>query len=215
MQWIALATEDELSEAVGIRLIREVGLPLEVGRLLRKGGFGYLHSRLQSFCQLAQHEPVLLITDLDRRPCAAHLIMEWLGRIPRPHRLLLRVAVREIEWGCFTQRYVKRHGRVREQGRACPPVRRRDGPAILRPDGRRRGCDHRLRGPHRRRVEALRSSPGTRRQRVPQVRRDRDGGFRDGGITAMARAEPFGAPPAAGGIRCRWLTTSARAIVPP
>jgi hypothetical protein len=49
-----------------------------------------------------------------------------------------------------SRRGPRRSGRVREQGRACPPVRRRDGAAVLRPDGRRRGCDHRLRGPHRR-----------------------------------------------------------------
>ena len=42
---------------------------------------------------------------------------------------------------------------------------------------------------------------GTRRQRGPQVRRRRDGRFRDGGITATARAEPFAVPPSAGRLR--------------
>ena len=80
----------------------------------------------------------------------------------------------------------------------------RDGPAGFESKAERArlfAADYRLRGPHRRRVEALRGTPGTRRQRVPQVRRDRDGGFRDGGITATARAEPVKAPPSAGGIR--------------
>lgn len=97
MQTVALATEDELSEAVGVRLLAEHGEKLEVGLLLRRGGNGYLRSRLANFCQMARLNPMLMITDLDRWTCPAVLCAEWLGRTVRPEKLLLRVAVREIE----------------------------------------------------------------------------------------------------------------------
>jgi hypothetical protein len=95
MTWIALATEDEVSECVGLQLAAEAGL--EVGQRLRRGGNGYLKSGINKFCKMAQQQPVLLITDLDRLPCASSLINDWLGQRPRPAGLLFRVAVRETE----------------------------------------------------------------------------------------------------------------------
>ena len=97
MQRVALATEDELSEAVGVRLLAEHRETLEVGLLLRRGGNGYLRSRLANFCQMARLNPMLVITDLDKWTCPAVLCAEWLGRTTQPEKLLLRVAVREIE----------------------------------------------------------------------------------------------------------------------
>jgi hypothetical protein len=97
MQRVALATEDELSEAVGVRLLAEHRDRIEIGLLLRRGGNGYLRSRLANFCQMARLNPMLMITDLDRWTCPAVLCADWLGRIARPERLLLRVAVREVE----------------------------------------------------------------------------------------------------------------------
>jgi hypothetical protein len=95
MVWIVLATEDELSEQVGLRLAAEAGL--EVGQQLRRGGNGYLRSRIVNFCQMAQTQPVFLITDLDQSRCASTLINNWLGQRPRPPQFLFRVAVHEIE----------------------------------------------------------------------------------------------------------------------
>ncbi|MCO7573102.1 DUF4276 family protein [Pseudomonas chlororaphis] len=95
MKWIYLATEDELSEKVGIRLATEAGL--EIGQCLRRNGFGYLKSRVENFCQMARQAPVFLITDLDRKQCASTLIEEWLGNHKKPENFLFRVAIREIE----------------------------------------------------------------------------------------------------------------------
>lgn len=95
MSWIFLATEDELSERVGIRLAAEAGL--EVGQCLRRNGFGYLKSRVGNFCQMAKQAPVFLITDLDQKKCANALITEWSGKFHRPENFLFRVAVREVE----------------------------------------------------------------------------------------------------------------------
>jgi hypothetical protein len=97
VQRVALATEDELSEIVGLRLLAEVHELLQVGLLLRKGGNGYLRSRIRNFCKLAEHQPLLLITDLDSWPCPAVLRGQWFGRLAQPTNMLVRVAVREIE----------------------------------------------------------------------------------------------------------------------
>lgn len=95
MSRIVLATEDELSEAVGHCLAAEAGLTVEQN--LRRGGSGYLKSKLQSFCEIALHQPVFLLTDLDRLKCAPSLIKKWMGNLEQPQNLEFRVAIREIE----------------------------------------------------------------------------------------------------------------------
>ncbi|MDR3620523.1 MAG: hypothetical protein P4L85_14325 [Paludisphaera borealis] len=95
MTWIVLATEDELSEQVGLCLAEEAGL--EVGQRLGKRGNGYLRGRITNFCEMARQRPVLLITDLDRTSCASALISDWMGTRSRPDGLIFRVAVREVE----------------------------------------------------------------------------------------------------------------------
>jgi hypothetical protein len=94
---VALATEDELSEAIGLRMLSELGGDIDVGLVLRRGGNGYLRSRFGSFCEIARRQPVLIITDLDRWTCPAALRSDWLSRTSQAERLLLRVAVREVE----------------------------------------------------------------------------------------------------------------------
>lgn len=97
MPVINVATEDELSEAVACRLVRSVSANFEVGLRLRKGGVGYLRSSLSKFRQMANREHVLLLTDLDTAACAPQLVESWQGQEPLPPRLLMRVAVCEIE----------------------------------------------------------------------------------------------------------------------
>lgn len=94
---VALATEDELSETIGIRILSEIYPPIHASLLLRKGGSGYLRSKMDSWCQLSQHRPVFLLTDLDNKECPSLLIDNWFGQKHRPENLLLRVAVREVE----------------------------------------------------------------------------------------------------------------------
>lgn len=97
MTQMVLATEDALSEAVGLQLLGEIDLtPCDI-QCLRKDGFGYLRSKVGSWRALARIRPVLLITDLDRVTCPVRLRDDWLGELPTPPDLLLRIAVREIE----------------------------------------------------------------------------------------------------------------------
>ena len=97
MRPVVLATEDALSEAVGQRIVEDAGSGLAVTQLLRRGGFGYLRSRMRNFCQIARHTPVLLLTDLDTEECPAALIEDWSRRDVIPKQLLFRVAVRQVE----------------------------------------------------------------------------------------------------------------------
>ena len=97
MTLIALATEDDLSEAIGKRLLVDVGYEAQPSPLLRKGGSGYLRSKMDSWCQIANRKPVLVITDLDNIDCPPALLRVWIGARKVPENLILRVAVREIE----------------------------------------------------------------------------------------------------------------------
>ena len=97
MIFFNLATEDEVSESIGLKLIEELGSEFQVNLKLRKGGYGYLRSKINSFCQMALRNPILIITDLDRITCPATLIRGWMGTKRCPEKMLFRVAVRETE----------------------------------------------------------------------------------------------------------------------
>jgi hypothetical protein len=95
MRYIAVATEDELSEQVGVRLVSDAGL--SVSMKLRKSGNGYLRSSLDKFSAMAQRDPVLLITDLDTMQSPQHLTAAWFNHRLPPQGLLFHIAVREVE----------------------------------------------------------------------------------------------------------------------
>jgi hypothetical protein len=94
---INLATEDVLSETVGIKLISELGASFEVGSKFGRKGNGYLRSNLTKFLEIARYEYLFLLTDLDWVTCAPSLISSWAQDQIVPEKLLLRVAVREVE----------------------------------------------------------------------------------------------------------------------
>jgi hypothetical protein len=95
MKAIALATEDELSECVGVKLANEAGL--EVNMMLRKNGNGYLRSSIEKFITMTYHQPLLLITDLDTLSSPTYLQEQWVKQKVVPPGLLFHVAVREVE----------------------------------------------------------------------------------------------------------------------
>ena len=88
--------EDDLSEWVLRRLLHERPVQYAIGSVFKQGGFGYLKKQSPAFNNAAKGCPVLLLTDLDRRPCAPDLLEEWLKN-PKHEDFLLRVAVREVE----------------------------------------------------------------------------------------------------------------------
>ncbi len=93
---IAIATEDPLSEAIALRLIAEIPTPHVVQLKLGKTGNGYLRSKMNSWYQMAQHQVMLVLTDLDRANCLVEFRDQWLVAEP-PQNLLLRISVREVE----------------------------------------------------------------------------------------------------------------------
>ena len=97
MMEVFVASEDEVSEAVCLRLIREFAPALGASPTrFRRGGFGYLKSNIEKFAEISRHRPLLLLTDLDKAQCPAELLSSWLGpqaAIPQ----LFRVAVKEVE----------------------------------------------------------------------------------------------------------------------
>lgn len=97
MKFVTLATEDALSEAIGKRLLIDAGYRIEPSPILRKNGFGYLRSKMDSWCEMAKRKPVLLLTDLDTAACPIDLRAAWIGKRKPTENLMLRIAVREIE----------------------------------------------------------------------------------------------------------------------
>jgi hypothetical protein len=95
MRSIAVATEDELSEQVAVRLTSDAGL--EIAMTLRKNGNGYLRGSIEKFANMSLNQPLLLITDLDTLKSPQHLILQWMKKKPVPPGLLFHVAVREVE----------------------------------------------------------------------------------------------------------------------
>jgi len=94
---LSLVTEDVLSEAVGLQLLGEVGIPAQDVQLLGRSGFGYLRSKVANWKELAMRRYVLLLTDLDQLACPVAMRQDWLGSDPIPPKLWMRIAVREVE----------------------------------------------------------------------------------------------------------------------
>jgi hypothetical protein len=93
---IYLAVEDDLSEWILRRLLSTRSVKYAIGPVFNKGGFGYLKKQTPAFNNMAKACPILMLTDLDQRPCAPGLISDWLSQ-PKQCDFLLRVAVREVE----------------------------------------------------------------------------------------------------------------------
>ena len=93
---IAIATEDQLSEAIALRLIADISTPYFIQHTLGRRGNGYLRSKMDSWYQMAQQQVMVVLTDLDRANCLVEFRDQWLVAEP-PKNLLLRIAVREVE----------------------------------------------------------------------------------------------------------------------
>lgn len=103
MTRITIVTEDTLSTAMLTRLLNEAGTGMHVGLRLPKEarrtsarGNTYIESKIAGLNRAAQHQPYIVLLDLDNRECAPGYIRQLLPHGTNPY-LLLRIAVREVE----------------------------------------------------------------------------------------------------------------------
>ena len=93
--FITLVVEDFLSEMVARKLLEQTGKNYCVTHCLRKGGSGYLKSKINAFNQAAIVSPFFVLTDQDSG-CPPDKITQWLERDCHPN-LIFRIAVMEVE----------------------------------------------------------------------------------------------------------------------
>ncbi len=93
---IHIVVEDELSDALIRRILKESHNTFAVGISYGKRGYGYIKEKVGAFNKAARGTPFLVLSDLEEAKCAPTQINEWL-QIPKHHNLLFRIAVREIE----------------------------------------------------------------------------------------------------------------------
>jgi len=92
---IILAVEDRLSEVVARKILKQTRKHYTVSMCLRKGGFGYLKSKINSFNDAAKGIPFFVLTDQDRG-CPPDKIASWMSQGCHPN-MIFRIAVMEVE----------------------------------------------------------------------------------------------------------------------
>lgn len=97
--YVNIASEDEISELVCERIIEQSLPDYRVNLRLRKGGNGYLRSKLPNFNRIALREPVLVLTDLDTGHCPTELINSWVGNLELAPHLFLELSCVKLRHG--------------------------------------------------------------------------------------------------------------------
>jgi hypothetical protein len=94
---VMLVVEDELSEAVMRKVVSELVPSIQIDdRVIRTSGCARMRSDLQKYKNASYVYPHIVLTDLDSQECPASMLAAWNAH-PVPDRMLLRVAVREVE----------------------------------------------------------------------------------------------------------------------
>lgn len=101
---ILVVVEDQVSEAVIRRLIAVSGKNLVIDRVVVTGGNGPLKAGIERFVAASHALPHIVLTDLDSSLCAPALLRGWRADC-LPPRVLLRVAVREVEAWLMADRW--------------------------------------------------------------------------------------------------------------
>ncbi|MBN2746848.1 MAG: hypothetical protein JXR34_08985 [Bacteroidales bacterium] len=96
MIYITLIFEDDLSEAVMIKILSHFSDKYEVCQSYRGNGFGYLKSNIQGFNQASKVNPHFMLTDLDNYNCPVTLREDWINFEMSPN-FIFRIAIREVE----------------------------------------------------------------------------------------------------------------------
>lgn len=93
---IIAVAEDGLAEAVVLRLLDEIE-SVRVHQTFVKGGVGNISKNIKTFCSASKIIPHVVLADLDRNRCVSGLFSAWRFEPADHPRLLLRIAVKEVE----------------------------------------------------------------------------------------------------------------------
>lgn len=96
MIFITLVFEDDLSEAVMIRILNEFPEKYEIFQSYSGNGFGYLKTNIKGFNQASIVNPHFMLTDLDNYECPVALRKDWIS-FDINSNFLFSIAVREVE----------------------------------------------------------------------------------------------------------------------
>jgi len=96
MIYLTLVYEDDLSESVMIRILKNFPEKYEIAGNYSGNGFGYLKTNIKGFNQASVVNPHFLLTDLDNYECPMELRNDWFHFELSPN-FIFRIAVREVE----------------------------------------------------------------------------------------------------------------------
>jgi hypothetical protein len=91
-----LVVEDELSERIVRRLLKESQQEFAISAVYTRGGYGFIRNNISRYNAASRYCPFIVMTDLDTYSCPSQLIADWL-QSPIERNLLFRIAVREPE----------------------------------------------------------------------------------------------------------------------
>ncbi|MCE5249898.1 DUF4276 family protein [bacterium] len=94
--YISIVVEDELSEEILKKIIRESGLNIVISTTYGKSGCAFIDKSINGFAQASKTIPFIILRDLDTYECPPVLINQKGPRI-KHNNLLYRIAVREVE----------------------------------------------------------------------------------------------------------------------
>lgn len=104
IEYAYYCVEDQLSRAVLLRLV-DCLLGIRGESLIelqpKQGGYSSIKKKFGEYCDLAVHEYVFILIDLDRAECPPTLRKQWISesqlREPLPNNMNLFIATTEIE----------------------------------------------------------------------------------------------------------------------
>jgi hypothetical protein len=96
MIYVTLVYEDDLSEAVMIRILNGFHDKYEIIDSYSGNGFGYLKTNIKGFSQASVVNPHFMLTDLDNYECPVALKADWVN-FELNDNFIFRIAVREVE----------------------------------------------------------------------------------------------------------------------
>jgi hypothetical protein len=101
---VLLVVEDILQEVMLRKLLHAYRSDLCIVSVSGRCGNAYIKTNLSTFNKVSESLPHIVLTDLDRKPCAPQLLREWVNF--RWHKnMLLRIAEKEIDAWILSDRY--------------------------------------------------------------------------------------------------------------